>query len=86
MAIKISIKENNKIAYLILANCHYIKGSFSIDNPTFSVSQYFNEISLENMYRIIDENNNFELISGGIALAQGMESEFGENFENFLKK
>ncbi|WP_165602269.1 hypothetical protein [Chryseobacterium artocarpi] len=67
-----------------MVNCEYIKGYFYVDNPMFSVNQYLNNISLENMYKIKDENNNFELISGGIVLVKGKQSEFGENLENFL--
>lgn len=84
IVIRLSFNEDDKIAYIIMVNCEYIKGYFSVDHPTFSVSQFLNNVSLENEYRIIDENNNFELISGGIVLVIGEESKFGDDFENFL--
>ncbi|WP_185249179.1 hypothetical protein [Chryseobacterium bernardetii] len=84
LAIRLSFNENDKIAYIIMINCEYIQGFFSVDNPTFSVSQFLNNVSLENMYKMIDEDNNFELISGGIVLVIGEESKFGDDFENFL--
>ncbi|MBP2616381.1 hypothetical protein [Chryseobacterium jejuense] len=84
IAIRFYFNENDKIAYIIMVNCEYIQGFFSVDNPTFSISQFLNNVSLENMYKIIDENNNFELISRGIVFVKGKESEFGDNFDEFL--
>ncbi|MFC7346920.1 hypothetical protein ACFQO9_09355 [Chryseobacterium zhengzhouense] len=42
---------------------------------------------MEHVYRLLDLNADFKLEGlSGIALAKGLESEFGDSFEDFLKK
>ncbi len=86
LAVKIFSNQRKDIIYLVMSGCKYIKGSFSLNNPKFFISQYFDSKTLETTSKIIDKNSDFELNStAGIALAKGLESEFGDSFENFLK-
>jgi len=86
MAIKIYSKQREELLYLVVAGCKYIKGFFCLNNPKFSIVQYFdNEIS-EMVFKIIDKNSDFELsATSGVAIAKGLESDFGDSFESFLK-
>ncbi|WP_294211275.1 hypothetical protein [uncultured Chryseobacterium sp.] len=87
IAIKIFSAEDENIIYLVAAGCKYIKGFFSLQNPKFSIIQYFSEENLETEFKIIDVNSDFELIATvGVALAKGIETEFGDSFENFLRE
>ncbi|MDO3426017.1 hypothetical protein QWT87_14040 [Chryseobacterium sp. APV1] len=87
LAIKINSKQKQDIIYLVMSGCKYLKGAFSLNNPKFFVSQYYDHKALETISKIIDENSDFELSSTtGIALAKGLESEFGDSFEGFLKE
>jgi len=85
LAIKVYSKENQEIIYLIILGCKYLKGFFSLNNPKFYVIQYYNIKTSETILKLMDENSDFELNStAGIALAKGLEQEFGDSFENFL--
>lgn len=87
LAIKIFSNENEDIIYLVMSGCKYIRGEFSLKNPKFLISKYFDNESLETKIEVVDENSDFKLIStAGIALAIGLEKEFGSSFENFLKE
>jgi hypothetical protein len=86
MAIRISINNKDEVIYLVMASCKYIRGIFSWNNPNFHVDKYYNDEKMENIYRLIDKDIDFQLeSSAGIALAKGFEDEFGNSFENFLK-
>lgn len=85
LAIKIYSTEKEDIIYLVMAGCKYIKGSFSLYNPSFFVTQYVDNENSEILFKIVDENSDFELTAtSGIALAQGLDSEFGISFDDFL--
>ena len=85
IAIRISINNQDSVVYLIIANCKYIQGVFSWDNPNLSIEQYSDEKKLENVYKLIDYDNDFKLEgTAGVSLAKGLESEFGISFDNFL--
>lgn len=87
MAIKIYSKQSEELFYLVAAGCKHIKGSFYLHNPKFSIIQYFDDESLETVFKIIDDNSDFELkATAGVALAKGVDSEFGDSFEDFLKE
>jgi hypothetical protein len=87
MAIRIYSQQKNKLLYLVVAGCKYMKGPFSLFYPKLSVNQYFDNTVSEMVFKIVDRNSDFELsATSGIALAEGLESEFGDSFEDFLKK
>ncbi len=87
IALKITSQKDDEIIYLVMGNCQYIKGKFSWKNPQLSVSISFDTEHSENEYIIKDNKANFELTcNSGIALAKGIESEFGNSFDNFLTK
>ncbi|MGI9650143.1 hypothetical protein [Chryseobacterium sp. RLHN22] len=89
IAIRISIsnKEDEDVMYLVIASCQYIRGDFSWNNPNIYVDKYYDEKKMEHVYRLLDLNADFKLEGlSGIALAKGLESEFGDSFEDFLKK
>lgn len=57
-----------------------------MENPDLLVSMVFNIEHSENEYKIRDHKADFELTgNSGIALARGLETEFGDSFEDFLK-
>lgn len=86
-ALKIYSDEKEDVIYLVMSGCKYIKGSFYLYNPKFLITQSFDVGIDETIYKIIDKNSDFELISTtGVALAKGLELEFGDSFENFLKE
>jgi len=85
IALKITSQKYDEIIYLVMGSCRYIKGNFSWKNPQLSISISFNTEHSENEYKIKDNKANFELTcNGGIALTKGIESEFGNSFDNFL--
>lgn len=86
LAIRIYSERKEDLLYLVASGCKYIKGSFSMNNPELFVTKYFDDNVSETIFKIVDNKSNFELIStAGIALAKGLESEFGDSFENLLK-
>ncbi|OCA73418.1 hypothetical protein [Chryseobacterium arthrosphaerae] len=86
LAIKLYSNENEDVIYLVMGSCLYIKGNFSWKNPDLLVSMVFNIEHSENEYKIRDHKADFELIGNSrIALAKGLETEFGDSFEGFLK-
>jgi len=85
LAIKIFSNDKEDIIYLIMSGCKYIRGRFSLKNPKFIVNKNFDDGTLETKIELVDENSDFKLIStAGIALAKGLEQEFGTSFENFI--
>lgn len=85
LAIKIYSKRKDDVLFLVMMGCKYIKGNFKLDNPKLSVKKDFDTETSEVIFKIIDEVRDFELIStGGVALAKGIEAEFGDSFERFL--
>ncbi|ALR31182.1 hypothetical protein ATE47_11915 [Chryseobacterium sp. IHB B 17019] len=87
LAIRISINMSDEVAYIVMASCEYIRGNFSWNNPNFSVNKYYNGKRMENIYSLIDNDTDFLLEgSSGIVLAKGVESEFGDSFENFFQE
>jgi len=87
IGIKIYSNKAEEQLYLVAAGCIYIKGFFSLYNPKLSVAQHFdNEIS-GIVFKINDRNSDFELIAtSGVALAKGLETEFGDSFEGFIQE
>lgn len=87
LAIKIYSNQKGDVIYLIMSGCKYIKGLFSLCNPDLYIAQYSDDEISQTVLKLIDKNSDFELSStSGIALAKGMESEFGDSFENFLQE
>ncbi len=75
-----------RVIYLVMGSCLYIKGNFSWKNPDLLMSMAFNIEHSENEYKIRDHKAGFELTgNSGIVLAKGLETEFGDSFEDFLK-
>lgn len=86
LAIRIYTERKDDLLYLVVSGCKYIKGAFSMNSPELFVTKYFDDNISEILFKIVDNKSNFELIStAGIALAKGLESEFGDSFENLLK-
>ncbi|MCX8525688.1 hypothetical protein OF897_17370 [Chryseobacterium formosus] len=86
IAIKIYSKQSEEILYFVAAGCKHIKGFFSLCNPKLSVTQSFDNENSEILFKITDENSDFELTStSGIALAKGLDIEFGDSFDDFIQ-
>ncbi|MDR6546394.1 hypothetical protein J2810_002453 [Chryseobacterium rhizosphaerae] len=87
LAIRIDSKKDKEVLFLVITGCKYIRGLFSLNSPEFFVNQYFDDEISETIFKVKDNKSDFELSSNtGIALAKGLESEFGNSFENFLKR
>ena len=85
LAIRIYSSKSDEVIYLVMVGCEYIRGFFNLTNPRLSVSQYINDENSDIMFKVIDNKTDFELIAtGGITLAKGNESEFGNSLEKFL--
>lgn len=87
LAIKIMSGKSEEVIYLVMVNCEYMKGPFRVSSPKLFVSRGINKETLEGTFIVEDGNTDFQLIgNGGVVLAKGKESEFGDSFENFLKE
>ena len=86
IAIRITVNNRDNVIYLVMSSCQYIRGIFSWNNPNFHIDKYYDEKKMENIYRLKDVNVDFQLEgTSGVVLAKGLESEFGDSFESFLK-
>ena len=87
IAIRFSTKKVEElVVYLVVVSCDYMTGPFSWNKANIFISKKLDENS-ELRYKIVDKDSKFELISsGGFSIAQGLESEFGKSFDDFLIK
>ncbi|PQA89958.1 hypothetical protein SAMN05421796_11335 [Chryseobacterium piscicola] len=87
IAIRIVNNKTDNVIYLILADCEYIQGIFSWNNPDLYVEKFFNEKKMDNLYRLVDKVADFKLeCLAGVVLVKGVEDDLGNSFENFLKQ
>ena len=87
MAIRIMRRNVDEIIYLVGVGCQSISGRFSFSNVNLSITLDVDKVTNENLTVISDEASEFKLItSGGFALAQGVESDFGRSFDNFFNE
>lgn len=85
LAIKLSSKNTKDVVYIVVIACEHIVGSFAWNNAKLSIFKEKDKITSDNIYKIIDQESGFELISsGGFSAAKGIESEFGNSFDNFF--
>jgi len=71
--------------YITGISCIQITGKFKWKNIDLYIYDKLNNVTNEIHYFIIDEKAGFKLeCSGGVSLAKGVSSEFGDNFESFL--
>ena len=85
IAIRICLPDEDEEIYLVGVGCESINGRFSFSNSSLSIDQETHKKSNENLIRIYDETSGFELYtSGGFSVAQGLESEFGTSFDDFI--
>lgn len=85
LAVRVSLPNINYITYIIGVSCDQICGPFSWDNANIviEVESYFDKEGP--ITKIYDNFAGFILsASGGFSLAQGLDSEFGESFDNFI--
>jgi hypothetical protein len=83
IAIRVMLPNVNEIIYLVGGSCDYINGRFNFSNANLSIIADVDKNTKEDMTRIFDKISGFELItSDGFTLVQGIESEFGNSFEN----
>ncbi|MCE3076306.1 hypothetical protein [Chryseobacterium gwangjuense] len=87
LGLKIYSNKKEEVIYLVISGCKHIKGSFSVNNPKFIVTESFDSEITETVFKILDKSSDFELVANsGIALAKGLDEEFGNSFEDFLKE
>ncbi|MEI6950355.1 hypothetical protein V9K67_24450 [Paraflavisolibacter sp. H34] len=86
MAIKLILPQKNEVAYIIGVCCEHLVASFDWNNANLSILTDDKLDTGENMTKIIDKDSGFELITvGGFTVAFGLEEEFGDSFEDFIK-
>lgn len=86
IAIRIQLPTVNEVIYLIGIGCNSINGRFRFLNTQLLITEDINNESNEKETVIKDKAAGFELVtSGGFSMAQGMESEFGSSFKEFIK-
>ena len=84
LAIRLVMHGNDEVIYVIGAGCRHLNGNFSFKSTNLTISEEDHD---EIITKITDTDAGFELLtSGGFAIAQGLESEFGTSFDNFLIK
>jgi hypothetical protein len=82
MALRLARPNLQEVLYIIGIGCESINGRFNFTCTTLNINQIENE---ECRTIISDVSEGFSLVtSGGFSLAQGIESEFGTSFDNFL--
>jgi hypothetical protein len=87
IAIRIYLPNVNEVIYLVGVGCESISGRFRLSNVNLSINKEVDEETKEDIVKICDKVSGFELsTSGGFSLAQGLESEFGTSFDNFIKE
>jgi len=70
-----------EVLYVIGLGCDHITGSFYYPNAYLEIIQ----LPEKEQTIITDKQAGFTLVTtGGFALAQGLDSEFGDSFDNFL--
>jgi hypothetical protein len=85
MAIRITLTGTEQILYLVGVGCEIMNGRFRFSNAQLSITEELNKETDEIITIIRDKAGDFELkTSSGFSLAQGLESEFGRSFENFI--
>lgn len=86
MALRIYLPNVEEVIYLVGVGCESISGYFRISNVNLSITVTIDEETTEKITKISDKAAGFELsTSGGFSLAQGLLSEFGTSFDDFLK-
>ncbi|MEZ4913581.1 MAG: hypothetical protein R2798_05950 [Chitinophagales bacterium] len=87
IAIRIYFPELKYVVYFIGVGCESISGNFWLSNTDLSITTQVDEETKEKIIKLIDKISGFELsTSGGFSLVQGLESEFGTSFDNFIKE
>lgn len=85
IALRLTSPSIVEVLYIIGIGTESMCGYFSFDNANFSIQSILNLDNSESLIKIADVNTKFEIItSGGFTLAQGLESEFGISFNDFL--
>ena len=87
IAIRISLPAVAEVIYFVGVGCESISGNFRISNVNLLITSEVDENTKERITKITDKLSKFELSTlGGFSLAQGLESEFGTSFDNFIKE
>ncbi len=87
LLLKLSLSNLDKVVYIVAVTCEHMTGPFSWKNANVKVTLSTDRNTSENVTKISDAGNKFELItSGGFALAYGKDIEFGDSFENFIPR
>lgn len=86
MALKLFLSGIEEVLYVVGIGCESLHGSFYIKNVTLQILEELNNENDETITIIADKLVSFSLItSGGFSMAQGLESDFGKSFDDFLK-
>lgn len=81
LGIELRLPGNPTILYVVGAGCHHIHGHFRYSQADLEIIH----VPEREQTILTDKQTGCELITtGGITLAQGLETEFGDSFDNFL--
>lgn len=87
IAIRICLPNVEEVIYFVGVGCERISGRFRLSNVNLLITKEVDEETKESVVKISDKILGFELsTSGGFSLAQGLESEFGTSFDDFIKE
>jgi hypothetical protein len=82
MAFRLILSNVNEVLYIIGIGCESINGHFNYNNANLNITK---DVNNDSNTIITDKLAGFTLItSSGFTIAQGIESEFGTSFDNFL--
>lgn len=84
LTLKLFSKNQEKVLYITSIGSQFVIGKFNWSNVDIHIVE--ENVNEDKLTKIVDLKANFELISnGGVVVAQGYESEFGNTFDDFLR-
>lgn len=87
MALRLESNNYEEVIYIIGIGCERIVGNFECSNVQCNIKISTINLNGENLYEFCDKLSDFKILaSSGFTLAKGLNSEFGSNFESFLRK
>jgi len=81
LGIQLRLPGNPTVLYVVGAGCDHVHGDFRYPHANLEIIR----VPEKEQVILIDKKTGFELITtGGITIAQGLDTEFGDSFDNFL--
>jgi hypothetical protein len=85
ISIRIWLNRVDEVIYLVGVGCLSMNGLFSFSDANLFIVKEEDENTNESITKISDRTSGFELnTNGGFSMVQGLLSEFGHSFDNFI--